>query len=630
MGIQEQRAEQSSSAERPAEAGGRPAGPDRDLAGRTICTALAETAERHAARPAYSDRVDGEWKTLTWADTRGRALETAAGFAALGLEPGDVVALMMPNRSEHVLADLGAVHAGGVPTTVYATLAPDQVAFVAGHCAARYAVLNGKDQLDRWQPVLDRLPDLRKVIVVDAGACPAGDRYLSWDAFTELGRERLAADPAEIDRRWRAVKPADTVTLLYTSGTTGEPKGVLITHSMVLHEAEMVLRTSVLPEHPAGISYLPFAHIADRVLSYYLPIRLASHVHFCPDPGQLTAVLGEVRPHSFFGVPRVWEKIMAGIQAVLSAERDEAKRRAVAGALDAGRAYVSAQEYGNALTPEITAAFEAADQAVLTPMRALLGLDRVRQASSAAAPLPVEVARFFAGLGLKIFDAYGMTETTGAVTANLADSFKLGTVGRPFPGVELRLAGDGEILVRGATCTPGYLHRPDATADLIDAEGWVHTGDIGRLDDDGFLTVVDRKKELIITAGGENIAPSLVENRLKEHPLVGQALAFGDRRPYVVALITLDGEVAPVWAAAHGIDTTDLAALAAHPVVLDEVAKAVEDANTRLARVQQVKKWRLLPAEWTAESEELTPTLKLKRRVVHTKYSADIDDLYTG
>ncbi|MWA00419.1 AMP-binding protein [Actinomadura sp. LD22] len=604
---------------------------DRAVEGRTICTALAATAAEHGDRPAYSDRVGGRWRTLTWAETRTRALETAAGFAALGLEPGDVVALMMPNRSEHVLADLGAVHAGGVPTTVYATLAPDQVAYVAGHCAAKYAVLDGADQLARWQPVLDRLPHLRKIIVVDAAACPsADDRYLSWDTFTALGRGELAADPAAIDRRHRAVQPGDTATLLYTSGTTGDPKGVLITHSMVLHEAEMVRRSSVLPDHPSGVSYLPFAHIADRVLSYYLPVRLAAHVHFCPDPAQLTTVLAEVRPHSFFGVPRVWEKIMAGIQAVLSAERDPAKKAAVAAALDAGRAYVAAQEFGNTLTPEVTAAFEAADAAVLTPMRGLLGLDRVRQASSAAAPLPVEVARFFAGLGLKIFDAYGMTETTGAVTANLADSFKLGTVGRPFDGVELTLAEDGEILVRGATCTPGYLNRPEATADLIDAGGWVHTGDVGRLDEDGFLTVVDRKKELIITAGGENIAPSMIENHLKEHPLVGQALAFGDRRPYVVALITLDGEVAPVWAAAHGIETTDLAALAEHPLVLEEVARAVEDANARLARVQQVKKWRLLPAEWTAESEELTPTLKLRRRVVHGKYAEALDALYAG
>src|SRR5690606_2372179 len=226
------------------------------------------------------------------------------------------------------------------PTTVYATLAPDQVAFVAGDCSAKYAVLNGKDQLDRWEPVLDRLPGLRKIIVVEAADCPSGDRYMTWDDFAELGRRALAANAAEIDHRWKAVKPGDTVTLLYTSGTTGNPKGVLITHSMVLHEAAMVRRSSVLPDHPTGVSYLPFAHIADRVLSYYLPVRIASHIHFCPDPAQLTSVLPQVRPHSFFGVPRVWEKIMAGIQAVLSAEQDEAKKQAVAAALDAGRAYV--------------------------------------------------------------------------------------------------------------------------------------------------------------------------------------------------------------------------------------------------------------------------------------------------
>ncbi|MFC4909369.1 AMP-dependent synthetase/ligase [Actinomadura gamaensis] len=595
----------------------------------TICTALAETAGRHGDRPAYSDRADGGWRTRGWSAFRDAALEAAAGFAALGLERGDVVALMMPNQSEHVLADLGAVHAGGVPTTVYATLAADQIGFVAADCEARYAVLDGRDQLDRWLPVLDRLPGLRRVIVVDAAACPTGDRFLTWDAFLGLGRAHLAAHPADVEARWRAVAPSDVLTLLYTSGTTGRPKGVLITHEMALAEAELVENASDLPDHNDAISYLPFAHIADRVLSYYLPIRRAAHVHFCPDPAQLTTVLREVRPHGFFGVPRVWEKIMAGVQAVLAAERDEAKKQAVESALEAGRAYIAAQEFGNTLTPEVEAAFTRADAAVLAPMRALLGLDRVRQASSAAAPLPVEVARFFAGLGLKIFDAYGMTETTGAVTANLGDCFKLGTVGRAFPGVDLELDADGEILVRGATITPGYLNRPEATADLFTPDGYLRTGDIGALDADGFLRVVDRKKEIIITAGGENIAPSLLENHLKEHPLVGQALAFGDRRPYVVALITLDGEVAPVWAAAHGIDTTDLAALAEHPLVLEEIAHAVEDANTRLARVQQVKRWRLLPAEWTAESEELTPTLKLRRRVVHAKYADALAALYT-
>jgi long-chain acyl-CoA synthetase len=601
---------------------------EADISGQTLCTRLADTAERYADLPAYSDRADGSWQTLTWARTRQRVLEVAAGFVALGVRPGEVIALMMPNRSEHVLADLGAVHAGAVSTTVYATLAPDQVAFVAANCGASVAVLEGSDQLGRWQPVLDRLPAIRKIIVLDAAACPEGEPYLPWADFLTLGRERLATDAAGIDRRWREVSSDDTLTVLYTSGTTGNPKGVIISHAMALYEAAVSDAASGLPEHNVGVSYLPFAHIADRVLSIYLPICRGSHIHFCPDPGQLATVLREVRPNGFFGVPRVWEKIVAGIQAVLGMETDEAKKAAVASAMEVGRAYVASCEFGGTTSPELAAAYEQADAAVLSVMRGLLGLDRVLHALSAAAPLPIEVARFFAGLGLKILDVYGMTETTGAVTANTNDAFKLGTVGRPFPGVELRLAEDGEILVRSATCTTGYLGWPEATAELLDSELWVHTGDIGELDADGFLKIVDRKKELIITAGGENIAPSLIESLVKEHALIGQALAYGDRRPYVVALITLDGEVAPVWATAHGIDTTDLAALAEHPIVLAEIGKAIEDANTRMARVQQVKKWRLLPVEWTVESEELTPTLKLKRRVVHGKYTDVIDALY--
>ncbi|RAY13944.1 long-chain fatty acid--CoA ligase [Actinomadura craniellae] len=599
------------------------------IAGQTLPARLADTAERHADLPAYSDRTPGgTWRTLTWGETRQRALELAAGYVALGLEPGDVVALMMPNRSEHVLADYGAVHAGGTPSTIYATLAPDQVAYVVGHCAAKFAVLEGRDQLDRWEPVLERLPALRRIIVLDPAACPPGDLYLTWDDFVALGRERLAADTAEIDRRWQAVRPTDTLTVLYTSGTTGDPKGVIITHAMALYEAAVSEATSGLPEHNVGVSYLPFAHIADRVLSMYLPVARAAHVHFCPDPKDLTTVLREVRPNAFFGVPRVWEKIMAGIQALLGAEQDEAKKAAIAQAMEAGRRYVASREFGNTTSAELSAAFQQADAAVLSTMRGLLGLDRVVHAMSASAPLPEEVQRFFAGLGIEILDVYGMTETTGAVTANVSDAFKLGTVGRPFPGVDLKLAEDGEILVRSATNTPGYLDRPEATAELLDEDGWVRTGDLGVLDEDGFLRLVDRKKEIIITAGGENIAPSMIENYLKEHPLVGQALAYGDRRPYVVALITLDGEVAPVWAAARGLETTDLAALAEHPLVLEEVGRAVEDANRRLARVQQVKSWRLLPAEWTAESDELTPSLKLRRRVVHTKYTDVIATLY--
>jgi len=605
---------------------------ERDIEGRTICDHLRETAENSGGAPALSDQAgDGTgWQTLTWGQTRQQVLELAAGFAALGLAKGERVALMLPNRSEHILADLATVHAGGTPVTFYATLAADQIAFVAGNCDARIAVLDGAAELARWQQILDRLPGLKKIIVRDPAACPAGDQYLTWDAFAALGQERFAADPGAVTARIAAVGPEDPVTLLYTSGTTGNPKGVLLTHHNVLYEVAAAASTGSVATEVRWVSYLPLAHIAERMFSIYLPVATAGHVHFCPQPTELVRLLGVVRPTSFFGVPRVWEKVRAGIQALLTMEQDEGKREAVARAMDTGRRYIQSRQFGHSAPPGLEEEFARADQAVLGPIRSLLGLGEAEVVSSAAAPLPPDVGDFFAGLGMTILDIYGMTETTGAFTSNTPGAFKLGTVGRVFPGMEVRIAGDGEICVRGPITTPGYLHLPEQTAALIDADGWLHTGDIGRLDEDGFLSVVDRKKELIITAGGENVSPAAIENLLVAHPLIGQALAFGDMRPYVVALLTLDGEVAPAWAKAHGVEAASLPELAAHPVVLAAVGEAVSAANERLARVQQVKRWRLLPVEWTADTEELTPTLKLKRRIVHAKYADDIDGLYAG
>jgi long-chain acyl-CoA synthetase len=604
------------------------AGIERAVGDRTLCDLLDHTAAVAGDAPAFSNEAGDGWQTLTWAQARQQVRELAAGFAALGLAPGERVALMLPNRTEHVLADLAAVHAGGLGVTCYATLAPEQVAFVAGDCDARIAVLDGAAELARWQPVLDRLPGLKTIIVRDAAACPAGDSYLTWEAFAALGRERYAADPGPVDARVAAITLDDPAALLYTSGTTGNPKGVLLTHHSIEYELACAEGMGLVPDRARWVSYLPLAHIAERMFTIYLPIHSGMHVHFCPDPAQLVRVVGKVRPNGFFGVPRVWEKVRAGIEALFALEQDEARRAAVAKAMGTGRRYVEACQYGRTMPPGLEAEFAAADAAVLAPIRALLGLGEAETVSSAAAPLPPEVAAFFSGLGMKILDIYGMTETTGAFTTNTPAAFKLGTVGRPYPGMEVRIDADGEILVRGPLTTPGYLNRPDLTADLIDADGWLHTGDIGTLDDDGFLSVVDRKKELIITAGGENIAPAAIESLLVAHPLIGQALAYGDRRKYVVALLTLDGEVAPAWAKARGLDPGSLAELATDPVVLAEVAAAVAAANERLARVQQVKQWRLLPVEWTAETGELTPTLKLRRRVVHAKYADVIDALY--
>ena len=600
------------------------------IAGRILCDELRHVAETAGDSYAYSDDAGDGWQSLTWSQARQRVLELAAGFAALGLAPGERVALMLPNRSEHVLADLAAVHAGGLGVTLYATLAPEQIAYVAGDCDARMAVLDGSAELARWRPVIEQLPGIKKIIVRDPAACPAGDRYMTWAEFEMLGREQFAAQPGEITARVAAIRPDDPLALLYTSGTTGNPKGVLLTHRNILYETAAADMMGVTIPRVRWVSYLPLAHIAERMFSIYLSIHSAGHVHFCPDIAQLVPVIGKVRPTAFFGVPRVWEKIRAGIQALIAAEQDESRRAAVLQAMDIGRRYVESCQYGQATSPDLEARFLAADEQVLGPIRSLLGLGEASSFSSAAAPLPPDVASFFAGLGMKILDVYGMTETTGAFTANTAAEFKLGTVGRPAAGMEVTIADDGEILVRGPLTSPGYLNRPDLTDALIDADGWLRTGDIGTIDADGFVSVTDRKKELIITAGGENIAPAAVENALVAHSLIGQALAYGDSRPYVVALLTLDGEVAPAWARARGITVGSLAALASDPQVLAEVAAGVAAANEGLARVQQVKRWCLLPVEWTAETEELTPTLKLKRRVVHAKYADVIDSLYAG
>jgi len=599
-------------------------------AGMTLCDALADTADRFGDLPAYSDRDgSGSWQTLTWAQTRQAALELAAALAEVGLRPGDKVALMLPNRLEHVLADLGVLHAGAVPVTFYSTLAAEQIAYMAANCDAKIAVLDGAGELARWQQVLPQLPSLHTVIVRDADVCPAAEPYRSWAAVTARGAQLLAADPGEVTRRVAAVRPDDPVTLLYTSGTTGNPKGVIITHANALYEVATAEAGGNAPMHVRWVSYLPLAHIAERMFTLYLGTCHACHTYFCRDAAaQLLATLTDVKPTAFFGVPRIYEKIMAGIQALLAGEHDEVRRAAVTAAMATGLEYVRSRQYGETTSDELAARFAAADEQVLGAIRGLLGLGDADILVSGAAPFPPEVGTFFAGLGMQILDVYGMSETTGAFTTNTPQAFRLGTVGQPVPGIEVRIAADGEILTRSPLNTPGYLNLPDQTAELIDPDGWLHTGDVGTIDADGFVSVIDRKKELIITAGGENVSPAAVENLLAAHPLIGQALAYGDRRPYLVALLTLDGGVAPAWARARGVEAGSLAELAANPLVLAEIGRAVAAANAKLARVQQVKYWELLPVEWTAESEELTPTLKLKRRVVHAKYADIIDRLY--
>ena len=589
---------------------------------------VRQAAERFGDQPAFSDRFDvpeGEtWSTISWAQTWEQTQQVAAALIALGVEKGEPVAIMAVNRTAHTLADYGTMAAAAVPMSIYNTLAQDQVAFIAAESRPVVVVLEDHDRYQRWERALADVDSIRHVVMLADADRVDDPRVMTWADFLAHG-----SDTSGVEERMERITPDLAATYLYTSGTTGNPKGVVLTHHNVMYEAVSTLDAAGLHDPQRTISYLPLAHIAERVLATYGPPFLGNHVHAIPDPAGLLGALGEVHPTAFFGVPRVWEKIKTGISAKLAEDPNPDNQKLVTDAMAAGLAWTQAHEHGNEMTPEVEEAYAKADEAILGFLRLLLGLDQVRWAASAAAPMPLEVAKFMGGLGLQVFDVYGMTETTGAFTSNGPGAFKLGTVGRPNPGIEVRLAEDGEILCRGPVNTPGYYKQESATRNLIDEDGWIHTGDIGTVDDDGFYSIIDRKKELIITSAGKNIAPSNIENYLKESPIVGHAMALGDDRSYVVAIMTLDGEIAPLVAARMGIEFTDLADLSTRPEIRAMAQAAVDKANERLSRPEQVKAWELLPDEWTAESEELTPTLKLKRRVVKTKYADVVDKLYT-
>ncbi|MEU2829286.1 AMP-dependent synthetase/ligase [Streptomyces lavendulae] len=593
----------------------------------TLPALLVRNAAEHGELPALSWREGdaADWRTLTWSEVRHEVAVLAAGYAALGVERGEHVLMMMGNRPEHWLSDLALVHLGAVPVTVYGTSAPEQIAHIARHSRARLAVVEGARELARWEPLLQD-PEVPLGRLVVAEAAEAGP-HRTYASVRSDGVRLHRADAFE--KGWRESRPEDPLTVVYTSGTTGDPKGVRLTHRNILLQSVRLDRHTDLPEHAEHLCYLPFAHIAERILGIYLPLLRAAHVRLVADPTAVAAAVRERHPVQFFGVPRVWEKLAAAVKAVIAGLPEE-QQRAIEGAGALARTRAGHRERGEEVPAALEASYAEAKERVLDPLLRRAGLDRLEWTASATAPMPIDVVRFWAGWGITIMDAWGLTETSGVCTVNSRDAFRLGSVGRPIEGLELRIAEDGEILTRGATVFDGYL-RPDGTVESAhDAEGWFPTGDVGRLDEDGFLWLTDRKKELIITSTGKNVSPALVENTVKEHPLIGQALVHGDGRSYLVALLVLDPELAPAWAAARGIGTASLAELAGHPAVLEETARAVAAANARLNRTEQIKRYRLLAEEWGPQTGELTPSLKLRRRVVREKYGPLIEELYEG
>jgi long-chain acyl-CoA synthetase len=600
---------------------------DRIVEGRTLLDAFAQTVEDHRSETALSWKDADGWRSLNWGEYRDRVRAIALGLGAIGLQPREFAVIMARNRPEHLIADLGIMHAHGTPVSLYNTLAPEQIQYITGHCEAAVAFVEDDTYLEKFRAIRDELPNLRRIITMEPSVADNDDWVMSWDELLRLGDEEAGRDPEAFERGARQVSPEDLATLVYTSGTTGPPKGVMDTHRQVLWMTEC----GFLPTRPGHrhISYLPFAHAYERYVGHWHAIRWACSVYLCPDPAQLFAHAVEVRPTGMTGVPRVWEKLYAALHAAIVAEPDKQKRDRVEEAILVGREIIRHRQRGES----IPAALEAKSkeyQPVWDALRARVGLDECEFAITGAAPINVDVIEFFQAIGLRMVEGWGMTECT--VAGLFAPSYDLprnGTVGTALRGVEIRVTDDGEMLVRGDNVTKGYYKDPEKTAETIDAEGWLHTGDVVEMDPDGYVKIIDRKKELIITAGGKNISPANLETLLKQHPLVGQACAIGDRRPFVSALIVLDPEVAPVWAKQHGIEFSSIADLVSRREVVAEVQRAVDDCNRRVARVESVRKFAILPVEWTTDSEELTPTLKLKRRVIAAKYAREIELMYS-
>jgi long-chain acyl-CoA synthetase len=590
----------------------------RALRARTMCEAFQITAIERAEHVAL--RTLGGAITITYGEYAGRVRQLAAALHRLGVGHGDTVGLMLTNRPEFHLIDNAAMHLGATPFSIYNTSAPEQIAYLVADAGNRVMAVEAQF-LERAQAALEQTGSVEHLIVLDAR--PEGALSLE---------ELEAAEPAgdfDFEAAWRAVEPDDVLTLIYTSGTTGPPKGVQLTHANEIAQCRGVDAVGQPQFGGSVVSYLPLAHIADRGLNHYGHMVWGHTITCCPDPTQVFAHVAEAKPTFFGGVPRIWEKLKAALDAGIAAEPDPGKRAATLEAIELGLRKVRAQQAGAEVSTD-QAAYAQAEERVLAPIRARIGLERCEWYMTGAAPMPLDVLEFFAAIGIPICEVWGMSELASIATMVPVDRLKLGTVGLPIPGVEVRLADDGEVLARGATVMAGYRNQPEKTADTFDADGWLLTGDIGLMDDDGFLKIVDRKKELIINAAGKNMSPVNIEMELKAgSPMIGQTIAIGDKRPYNVALIVLDPDASAMFAQTHGLCDASPEALSRNPDLLAEVEAGVQRANAHLSRVEQIKRFTVLPCDWPPAGDELTPTMKLKRRPINEKYAAEIEALYS-
>jgi len=587
---------------------------DRD----TIPHRLLRQAASHPSTIAYQVKLDGRWQPTTWQTFAIQVRTAARALIALGFPRGGKVTILGFNRPEWVILDHAAMMAGGAAAGIYTTCSPDEVQYIVHHSEAHAVLVEDAGQLAKVTSRRDQLPLLRWIVLM-RGAEATGDNVLSWDDFN---RRAEGAPDSEIDARLAAVQMTDLATLIYTSGTTGPPKGVMLSHANLAWTSQTLIDVGGGKiDGDCSLSYLPLSHIAEQMGTIHMPATAGSTVYFAESIDKLADNIKECRPTVFFGVPRVWEKFHAVLAARLG-EVTGGKRRVLDWARRVCTEVNARRDRGDPMPWLLRTQYALADRLVIGKLKAALGLDRARVLSSGAAPIAPDVLAFFASLDLPIREVYGQSEDTGPTSYNLPGRTRIGSVGPPIPGLEVKIAEDGEILVRGPNVFLGYYKEPQATAETL-KDGWLCSGDLGVIDPHGFITITGRKKEIIITAGGKNITPKNIEAALKESLLISEAIVIGDRKKFLSALITLDDAVAQKLA-------PDVAAgqLAASPAVRAAVQKQVDAVNETLARVEQIKKFTILPQQFSVAGGELTPTMKLKRKVIAQRYEPQIDAMY--
>ena len=593
----------------------------------TPSTSIPAMVEANAleigSRTAVTWKEGGVTHSVSWSAYRSVIIDAASALLDIGIEVGDTIAILAPNRVEHLIIDHAATHVRATPVSLYPSLSQEQFQHVLADSNPHILFVENEEVADKLRATpwfAERVP---LVVVFSANADP---RSTSWSDFVSRGVSCRSDRAAELETRVSQIELTDLATIIYTSGTTGAPKGVNLTNSNVLWNADAFVKAGFVDYDYSNVSFLPLAHIVERLWSIYLAARTGGHVFCCPNPDDLLSALQEHRPTYFMAVPRVWEKLAGAVDAIIASPAFDGRREQIE---EDRKTLVREWETRFAGQPvDVQLEMDAVRaRRGLRDVRVMLGLERSWPSSAAAAMRPATM-QHFASIGLTITQGYGLTETAGPVTCEPRDYVSGGAVGILMPDYEARIASDGEILVRGPGNTSGYRNLPEATAELIDSDGWLRTGDVGRIDEGGQLYITDRKKELIVTAAGKNVSPQAIENQLAGVSLIAQIVAIGDGRPYVVALITPNEGRLAAFAADHGLSDLPRDQLIEHPTVVAEVSKQVEAANATLSRPEQVKRFRILPEQFTTDQGTLTPTFKIKRRIVDVQFAAAIDGLY--